>query len=113
MSIDTWFLVILPASAIGIVVLGYVIAKVAVNDVKRESIKLRSFMGTGTWKFNESWASTLTASGALLGLILAAQVLPQEPQTFPRNTYVMLNLMFGAVIVAAALFYNAIRLPRK
>jgi hypothetical protein len=108
MSIETWLLIVLPVSAVVIVALGYIIAKVMLDNAK-----LLGFMGTGSWKVTESWASTLTASGAVLGLILAAQVLPEQPQTFSRNTYVMLNLMFGVVIVAATLFYNAIRLPRR
>jgi hypothetical protein len=107
MSMETWMWTFLVVSIVTVVI-GYGIAKLILSN----HIKLHSFMGTGSWKFSESWASTLTASGAVLGLVLAAEVLPPETE-IPKKTYVMLNLMFGVIIVAAALIYNAIRWPRK
>lgn len=101
----------LPIVSIIIVVAGYSLAKLRFQELS--SISLLTRMGTSSWKFNESWASTLTAVGAILGLILAAEVIPKQPQTFSTTTYVMLNLLFGAGIVAATLTYNAIRWPKN
>jgi len=112
MSPALWFLAILPISAIVIVFVGYCIAKWK-YPIIRHKVKLSTRMGTGSWKFNESWASTLTATGAVLGLILAAELLPEQPQTFSTATYVMLNLLLGATIVVATLLYNAVRWPKR
>ncbi|MBA2714861.1 MAG: hypothetical protein H0U55_15060 [Rubrobacteraceae bacterium] len=105
------FTLVLPIISITIVVAGYSLAKLRFRELR--SIGLLTRMGTSSWKFNESWASTLTAVGAILGLILAAEVIPKQPQTFSTTTYVMLNLLFSAGIVAATLTYNAIRWPKN
>ena len=97
------YLVPLFLLALFLVLIGYGIAWA------RFGISPLAPMGTGSWKFTESWASTLTGSSALLGLILAAQVLPPE-NAGVKNTYVMFNLMFGMIIVFAALLYNVLRL---
>jgi hypothetical protein len=112
MSPALWFLVAVPISAIAIVLIGYRIAKYKYLII-RNNVNPFTRMGTGSWKFNESWASTLTATGAVLGLILAAELLPEQPQTFSTATYVMLNLLFGATIVVATLLYNAVRWPKR
>jgi hypothetical protein len=58
--------------------------------------------GTAELDFSKSFASTLTAVGALLGTIIAAGVLPEETVKLSRGGFVGLNLTFGVAIVIAA-----------
>lgn len=69
-------------------------------------------MGPANWDFTTSWASTLTAVGALLGSILAAGVLPDETQRLSNAAFAGLNLFFGLLIPVAPLVYNATRGPK-
>jgi hypothetical protein len=72
---------------------------------------LKSRMGPVDWKFTDSWASTLTVVGALLGTILASNALPAETSLQPKITYAGLNFLFGVVIVLAPLIYTATAAP--
>jgi hypothetical protein len=58
--------------------------------------------GAAEIDFTKSFASTLTAVGALLGTIIAAGVLPEETVNLSKGAYVGLNLTFGVAIVIAA-----------
>lgn len=107
-GIKGWFIISFVAS-IAAIFAGYIVALIRTPEGQT---RLRERMGTGSWKFSESWASTLTASGAVLGLILAVEVLPKKTE-IPKDDYVMLELMFGVIVVAATLFYNAIRWPKE
>jgi hypothetical protein len=93
--------------ALVLVVSGWIIA--ALSDGVNASYRDR--MGVAKWSFSESWASTLTASGAILGTILAAQLLPdpEEAKRVPKDAFIMLNLMFGVIIVIAKSVYNTFR----
>lgn len=77
--------------------------------------KLGDRMGAGEWKFSESWASTLTALGGILGSVLTAQLLPSETATqkLTNSTFVGFNLMFTIAIVVAAALYNTFRSQRE
>ena len=68
-------------------------------------------MGTGDWKFTESWASTLTALGGILGIILAADLLPSKTsaEKLVAGTFTTYNLMFAIVIVIGTALYNTFR----
>jgi flagellar basal body-associated protein FliL len=68
-------------------------------------------MGAGDWKFNESWASTLTASGGIIGAILAAQVLPTDTdaEKLTKATFVAFHLLFAFVVIIGAALYNTFR----
>jgi hypothetical protein len=68
--------------------------------------ELGTRLGPVDWDFSKSWGSTLTVVGALLGTIIAAGVLPDEP-VVPKATYAGLNLFFGALIVVAPFIYTA------
>lgn len=65
-----------------------------------------SRLGPANWDFSKSWASNITVVGALLGTILAAGVLPDEPAV-SKATYEGLNLYFGVLILVAPLVYTA------
>jgi hypothetical protein len=55
---------------------------------------------------SDSWASTLTGIGALLGTVLTAGVLPDETQTLSSESYAFLNVLFGMLILMAGLIYT-------
>ena len=105
-------------STADVLVLGalvFAIAFVIVRALTMRPIgfKLSDRMGPATWDFTDSWASTLTAVGALLGTILGAGVLPEETQRLSNAAFAGLNLLFGVLIVLAAFVYNATRQPTK
>lgn len=77
--------------------------------------KLFDRMGASDWKFTESWASTLTASGALLGVVLSAQILPTgtPEQVEMKTAFTVFHLMFAAAVVVAAALYNTFRIQKK
>lgn len=77
--------------------------------------KLLDRMGASDWKFSESWASTLTASGAVLGTVLGAQILPTatSEQIALKTTFVVFNLMFATTVVVAAALYNTFRFQKR
>ena len=67
-------------------------------------------MGAARWDIKESWASTLTAVGAILGTVLSVSgVLPKETQWLPKAELAGLSLLFGALTVIAPFLYNATR----
>jgi hypothetical protein len=62
------------------------------------------------WSF-ESWATTTTAIGAVLGTVLGAATLPTVPRQIDKDTFVRLNLLFGALVVVGPFVFQAIRRP--
>lgn len=63
------------------------------------------------WSF-ESWATTLTAVGAILGTVVASATYPKEPEQIDKDTLVALTLFFGALVVIAPFVFQALRNPR-
>jgi hypothetical protein len=64
-------------------------------------------LGPVNYDFNESWASTLTEVGAILGTILAtSDVLPKEG--FDKATFAGLNLLFGALLLIAPFLFKTL-----
>jgi hypothetical protein len=71
-------------------------------------------MGSVRWDASKSWASTFTAVGALLSMVLSSsQVVLPEPKLLmmSKGAYSGLSLFFGALIVLAAFAYNATMRP--
>jgi hypothetical protein len=65
-------------------------------------------LGEVDWSFTDSWASTLTAVGALLGTILATSgIIAQDAEPLTSNALTGLNLFFGALVVIAPLVFSA------
>jgi hypothetical protein len=83
-----------------LVALAYLFFKAARTD--QEVSLTGNLRGTAELDFSKSFASTLTAVGALLGTIIAAGVLPEETVKLSRGGFVGLNLTFGVAIVVAA-----------
>jgi hypothetical protein len=70
--------------------------------------KLSDPLGEVEWSFTESWASMLTAVGALLGTILATSgIIPEDAEPLPSKALTGMNLFFGALVVIAPLLFSA------
>jgi flagellar basal body-associated protein FliL len=108
-----------PSPPAGILVLlGIALALVIVSYVitySRVGAKPGDRMGASDWKFTESWASTLTASGGILGTVLAGQVLPAvtREEIAAKTSFVVFHLMFAAIVVVAAALYNTFRFQNR
>jgi hypothetical protein len=65
------------------------------------------------WKFDDSWATTLTAIGALLGTVVGSSALPEIPHEIDKDTATLLSLGFGGAVVSAPFIFSAVRSPNK
>ncbi len=63
------------------------------------------------WSF-DSWATTLTAAGAILGTVLGSATLPEIPRQIGKDELVGLNLLFGALVVVGPFIFQALRRPK-
>jgi hypothetical protein len=63
------------------------------------------------WSYS-SWATTLTAVGAILGTVLGSATLPAVARETDKDTLIRLNLLFGALVVTAPFVFQAIRNPK-
>ena len=70
--------------------------------------RLAKPLGAVGWSFTDSWASTLTEVGALLGVLVAAQLVGPEVQPLSGTDLAGLSLLFGALAAVAPLVFNAI-----
>lgn len=71
-------------------------------------------MGPEVWDPKQSWASTVTAIGALLGTVLSARDLPIKTEGGTIKTeFLGMSIFFGALILIAPLIYNATRTKKK
>jgi hypothetical protein len=97
------------AVAFGVVFLSYIFS------YRWVGAKLYDRVGAGDWKVTESWASTLTALGGILGTILTAQVLPSETvtQKDTSGSFGVFKLMFAVLVVVATALYNTLRIQKK
>lgn len=82
-----------------------------ITQVIRFPFELGRTMGAVKWDFQSSWASTLTAVGALLGTVISSSntLLPANKQLLSGVEFVSLNLFFGMLLIFAAFFYNTTR----
>lgn len=76
-------------------------------------VKLSAKMGPVNWKFGDSWASNLTAAGALLGTVSGASLLPERRLYVSEDWFTALNLFFGALVVVAPFVYASVRVANK
>jgi hypothetical protein len=65
------------------------------------------------WKFDDSWATSLTAIGALLGTVVGSSALPEIPHEIDKDTATLLSLGFGGAVVSAPFIFSAVRNPTK
>jgi hypothetical protein len=64
-------------------------------------------LGELDFDFTSSFASTLTAVGALLGTIIGAGVLPDQTVNLSKEAFTALYFLFGVAIVVAPVVYLA------
>lgn len=97
--------------AIGAAFASFLFMAVIVGVMPREALRLLWKRAPGPkWSF-DSWATTLTAAGALLGTVLGEATLPDVPDQIDKETIVRLNLLFAVVLVIAPFVFQAIRPP--
>jgi hypothetical protein len=86
-------------------------AAIAVRAWRKKQLESLGKKAPGPkWSFS-SWATTMTATGAVLGTVLAAATFPESPQEVDKDTLVGLNLLFGALVVVAPFLFQAMRRP--
>lgn len=95
------------ALAFIIVLFGVVLAALLAGKIGR----LAAAAPGPKWSF-DSWATTLTAAGAVLGTVLSAVTYPDVPSVIDKDTLVKLNVLFGALIVVGPFVFQAIRHPK-
>jgi hypothetical protein len=69
--------------------------------------RLKDTLRPADLDFSSGFSSTLTLVGALLGVIVSASVIPEETIWLSKDTYIALNIIFGALIALSALVYGA------
>ncbi len=65
-------------------------------------------LGPPNWDFSNSWGSTFTAAGALLGTVLSTGIL-SNTRLMSSNSYAGCNLFFGGLVVIAPFVFAATR----
>ena len=75
--------------------------------VRLRTVDHRGPFGPANWDYSESWATSLTLVGALLGTVLGAGVLPDNLDLFSKAGYAGFNVLFGMLVVVAPLVYAA------
>lgn len=95
---------------IGTLLLSLLVVYVSVRLLKLSREELNDYIGTPKWDFSNSWATTLTAVGALLGTLLT---IPNSSNVTGINLLSGLSLFFGLLALGAPLIYTALekRLP--
>jgi hypothetical protein len=91
--------------ALLIPLLAALIVLVGIWAIVHGDVKLTDPLGSLELEFSKSFASTLTAVGALLGTIIAAGVLPEDTVKISKAGFTGLNLTFGIAIAVAGIVY--------
>ena len=60
-----------------------------------------------SWSFSDSWASTLTVVGGLLGTVVASKAFPTTPTYLSNATLAGLSLIFAVFVLVAPIAYKA------
>jgi hypothetical protein len=66
-------------------------------------------MGKSRWDFQNSWSSTLTIAGTIVGLVVSAAALPDQGATLSKKTYTIVGIILAALITLAPGVYNLFR----
>jgi hypothetical protein len=105
-----WTTIIVVGSLVAMAVLAFGVALVV--RIQKKSWEDLGRQAPGPkWSYS-SWATTLTAVGAIFGTVLGSATLPAVAREIDKDTLVRLNLLFGALVVTAPFVFQAIRNPR-
>jgi hypothetical protein len=86
-----------------------VIGAIAAWFMVTRKVRLVDPLGAVELDFTKSFASTLTAVGALLGTIISAGVLPEQTVYLSKAGFTGLNLTFGIAVVVAGVVYSMVQ----
>jgi hypothetical protein len=71
--------------------------------------RLSEDLGPLDWDFSQSWATSLTTVGAVLGIVLSGTAIPPSGNSVNRTDFVTLNLVFGVLAVAGPFAWSTLR----
>lgn len=98
----------LVASAVLLIVCFLTVTKPETNE--RYSVHEILPTADGKWSFSQSWASNLTALGAVLGTVLGASgYITEAFANYSVSQFVGLNLLFGGLALLAPVVYLGTR----
>jgi hypothetical protein len=95
--------------ALGAMLLLIATVAIVMRAKKKAHVLLKKAPGP-KWSF-DSWATTATAIGAILGTVLGGATLPETPSQIDKESLIALNLLFGGLVVLAPFVFQAIRKP--
>lgn len=85
------------------------VALAVVGNMPKDDLKPLKYAAPGAKWEAKSWATTLTATGALLGTVLGGVTFPTYPEQISKESLVNLNLFFGALVVIGPFLFQALR----
>jgi len=94
---------LLGSAALSTVVIG---ARALSNPVLA---RLSEDLGPLDWDFSQSWATTFTTVGAVLGIVLSGTAIPSTGNSVNRTDFVALNLVFGVLAVAGPFAWSTLQ----
>jgi hypothetical protein len=80
---------------------------VVLVGIRVATVDVKAPFGPANWDYSQSWATSLTLVGALLGTVLGAGVLPDNLNLFSKAGYSGFNVLFGMLVLVAPLVYVA------
>jgi hypothetical protein len=103
-----WMAVIVVASLLAMSALALSVVGLAAGNKKLAQLKNRA--PGPKWSF-DSWATTFTAVGGILGTILASITFPEHPDQIDKDSLVGLSLLFAGLVVVAPFVFQGLRNP--
>jgi hypothetical protein len=76
-------------------------------------VGLGSPVGPAKFDFTKSFASTITLVGAVLGTVLTAGLVPEQPEHLTKDEYLSINLLFGVMVVVGTIVFAMSERPDK
>jgi hypothetical protein len=95
--------------SVNLIIFGSLASAAALALIRASTLRdrLGHRLGSPSWEFSKSWASTFTVVGALLGTVLSSLVLPETTERFSKETLAGMNLFFGVAVLVAPLVFAA------
>jgi hypothetical protein len=86
----------------------FVVAMFVVGAMGKNRSRLWKAAPDPKWSFS-SWATTLTAAGAVVGTVLGQATFPTIPTTISKTELVNLNIFFGVVLLIGPFLFEVLR----